>query len=439
MTGRRGVALPALAYTVVVVAPLGLAAVEHMPGRGFALNLSIALGFVALSVLGLQIAVGARLPWTSRRFGIASTHRFHREITLLAVGASLGHPAVLFAVGPGYRQLLDVVDAPLRAKLAWLSVAALVLLVVTSIWRRALRLSYPVWHVLHSGLSATVVTAALGHAFLVDHYMAAPLVRGVWVAYGATFLWLGIYVRLVRPLRLWRRPWTVTALHPEPGDALTITLQPRAGRHSHRVLHRFRAGQFAWLLTGRSPFALSYHPFSLSSSADDRGRLEFTIKRVGEFTGTLRALHVGDTVYLDGPHGTFTIDRTPGPGFVFLAAGVGVTPFLSMLATLADRRDKRPCLLFLGNRHERGITGIRHLHGLQNRLDLTVVHAISRPSRAWTGQRGRITAEMLAFYLPDNYRELEYFVCAGPGTATSYLAALRGLGVPRSHIHSEQF
>jgi hypothetical protein len=57
----------------------------------------------------------------------------------------------------------------------------------------------------------------------------------------------------------------------------------------------------------------------------------------GDFTGSMRKLRRGDRVYLDGAHGSVTLESHPGMGYVFVAAGVGVTPFLSMLATLADR------------------------------------------------------------------------------------------------------
>lgn len=426
------------AYLIVALTPLGLCLVEAMPGRGFMVNLSVALGFVGLSVLGLQLVLAARVPWATRWFGHESLVRYHRQITLLAVVAALGHPVLLFAVGDHYRYLLNVLHDPLRAQLAWLSVVALVALVVTSVWRRALRLSYSAWHVLHSTLGVLLVLAALGHAYLVDYYTAGLPVRVTWAVYGAAFLWFAVYMRILRPLLLWQRPWVVARLHPEPGDSLTVTLAPRY-RHADQVLRRFRAGQFAWMLTGASPFNPTYHPFSLSSSAAVDGQLEFTIKRAGDFTESLRALKVGDLVYLDGPHGSFTLEHNPGPGYVFLAAGVGVTPFLSMLATLADQGDQRPCWLFLGNRSETGITGIRQLHECSRRLDLTVVHVISRPRYAWTGERGRIRPRLLEFYLPEGFEHLQYFLCASPHVMAAYRKALLDLGVPALHIHSEQF
>lgn len=434
-TGGRALTWIGL-HLLLGVAPLALCFTQVMPGRGFVVNFSVALGFVALAVLGLQFALAARFSRTAAPFGVDVLLTYHRQISFLAVLAAFGHPILLFLAQEKYRQLLDLVHDPLRAKLAWLSVAALAVLMVSSIWRRGLRLSYPAWHVLHSMLGVVIVLAALGHAFLVDYYLREPWVRAIWAVYGAAFLWLAVWVRLVKPLRLWRRPWRVVELWPEPGGSLTLGLEP-AYRHGGQSF-RFQAGQFAWILTGRTPFTPTYHPFSMSSSAE-RDRIEFTVKRVGDFTGSMRGLKLGDRVYVDGPHGAFTLERHPGMGFVFLAAGVGVTPFLSMLATMADRGDQRPCWLFLGNRHEDQVTGIRQLERLKGRLNLTVVHTITRPTAAWSGERGRIDADLVARHLPTSYRSLQYFICAREEMVRSLEAMLRGLDVAADRIHSEQF
>jgi predicted ferric reductase len=434
-TGARRAAWLAL-HLLVALAPLAVCFTQVRPGRGFVVNFSVALGFVALAVLGLQFALAARFTRSSAPFGIDAVLSYHRQISFFAVVAAVGHPLLLFVARDRYRVLLDVVHDPLRAKLAWLSVVALALLMGTSIWRRALRLSYPVWHVLHSVLGVVIVLAALGHAFLVDYYLSAPWVRLVWIAYGAAFLWLTVWVRLVKPLRFRRRPWRVVELWPEPGGSLTIGIEP-ASRHAHKGFP-FRAGQFAWILPSRNPFTPTWHPFSMSSSAL-RFRVDFTIKQVGEFTGSVRRLKVGDRVYVDGPHGSFTLEDNPGMGYVFVGAGVGVTPFLSMLATLADQGDRRPCLLVLANRREDQVTGVRQLARLQGRLNLRVVHAISRPSDQWTGERGRIDAGLLDRHLPLERRSLQYFVCAGGEMVRAVEGSLAELGIPADRVHSEHF
>ncbi|WP_051683863.1 ferric reductase-like transmembrane domain-containing protein [Blastococcus sp. URHD0036] len=433
-SGGRATAWVA-AHIVLGLTPLALCFGEAREGRGFVVNLSVALGFVALSVLGLQFALAARFTGAAAPFGIDAVLRYHRQISFLAVVAAFGHPVLLFCVSDHYRRLLDVVHDPLRAKLAWLSVVALLALMVTSIWRRALRISYPVWHVLHSALGVVIVLAGLGHAFGVHYYFGEPLVRLVWLLYAAAFLWLAVWVRLVKPLMLWRRRFRVAELWPEPGGSVTVGLEP-ARRHARPF--RFRAGQFAWILPGRSPFTLTYHPFSMSSSTHS-SRVEFTIKQVGDFTDSIRGLRVGDTVYVDGPHGSFTLERHPGMGFVFIAAGVGVTPFLSMLSTLADQGDQRPCTLVLANRYEDQVTGVRQLARLQGRLNLRVVHVISRPSDQWEGVRGHVDAALLERLLPQHRRSLQYFICSGGQMVEAVEDYLDWLDVPRDRIHSEKF
>jgi predicted ferric reductase len=433
-TGARRLGWLSL-HLLVAIAPLALCLPQLKPGRGFLVDFSVALGFVALAVLGLQFALAARFSRSSAPFGIDAVLTYHRQISFLAVLAAFGHPVLLFLADDRYRALLDLPNLPLRAQLAWSSVAALAVLMVTSIWRRALRLRYQVWHVLHSILGVVIVLAALAHAFLVDYYFAEPLVRGVWIVYTAAFLWLAVWVRLIKPLRLGLRPWRVVELWPEPGGSLTLSLEPA---FRHRREFSFRAGQFAWILPSRNPFTPTYHPFSISSSAL-RSRVEFTIKRVGDFTGSMRQLRVGDRVYIDGPHGSFTLERHPGMGYVFLAAGVGVTPFLSMLATLADQGDQRPVWLILGNRHEDQVVGVRQLARLQGRLNLRVVHVISRPTDEWTGERGHIDLRLLDRHLPRERRSLQYFICAKEPMVRSIEGALRGLDVPADNIHSEQF
>ncbi len=388
----------------------------------------MALGFMSLAVLGMQPALTARLSWLP--FSLGKLLRFHRHVTLLAVVAAFAHPALLFAADPAYRPLLDVVDAPLRAQLGWVSLAALLLLIISTVWRRALRLSYPVWQALHAAFGAVIVLAALAHALRVGYYTGQPWQLALWLAYGAAFLWLSVWVRLLRPMG--RRPWWVAEVFPEPGGAVTIGLAPLNGQPLQH-----QAGQFAWLSLA-NPLRMDATPYTISSPPGSR-LLEFTIKPVGPSSRAIREVRVGDRVYLDGPHGDFTVEAHPSPGYVFLATGVGVTPILSILSAMAERGDPRPCLLFLGNRSERDVPGLRRLARLSRWSNLQIVHVINRPSREWTGECGYIDEEVLRRFLPFHYRILHYFVCASPEVTRGLVEELQRLHVPPEQIHTEGF
>ncbi|MBD0258491.1 MAG: immunoglobulin domain-containing protein, partial [Cytophagales bacterium] len=99
-------------------------------------------------------------------------------------------------------------------------------------------------------------------------------------------------------------------------------------------------------------------------------RVALSIKAAGDFTEKIGYLKPGATVYLDGPHGAFTIDRHNGPGFVFIGAGVGITPLMSTLRTMADRSDPRPCYLLFGNREWESVAFREEIEKLKDRLNL---------------------------------------------------------------------
>jgi predicted ferric reductase len=129
--------------------------------------------------------------------------------------------------------------------------------------------------------------------------------------------------------------YVVDSVRAVSGNAVTVAV--RAQGHSGLPFH---AGQFAWLKIGSSPFVFEEHPFTIASTAEHPDLKEFTIKALGDFSELLIGLRPGRRVYLDGPYGQFTIDGVRSTGFVFIAGGVGITPMMSILRTLADRGDK---------------------------------------------------------------------------------------------------
>ena len=134
-------------------------------------------------------------------------------------------------------------------------------------------------------------------------------------------------------------------------------------------------------------------------------------------------------MWLDGPHGSFTPDAPERvDGLVLIAGGVGITPMMSMLRTLAERGDRRLHRLVLAERPDQPLFG-PELEVLARRLDLDVLRTAGR----------RVDADLLAEILPRARGRLEYYVCGPPGLLTGSLAALDQLGVPPGRIHSEQF
>jgi len=319
------------------------------------------------------------------------------------------------------------------------STVALLVLVGLSVWRKKLNVSYELWQLTHSVLAFVVIAAALTHVLLVGYYVNEPLEIALWLWMATVFVGLILWVRVVRPLELRSKAWRIEAVIPERGNICTIVLKPSRLHTRKFGRFHFESGQFAWITVDKSPFAITRHPFSISSSAEKTERVALSIKAAGDFTQKINYLKPGATAYLDGPHGAFTIDRHDGPGFVFIGAGVGITPLISMLRTMADRSDLRPCYLFFGNREWERVAFREEIEELKSRLNLEVVHVLSRPPEGWEGDEGRIDAAVLARHLPERYQHLQYFICGPDSMMDATEDALVHLGVPKRRVHSERF
>jgi predicted ferric reductase len=428
-----------IVYLVLALAPLALALIQLDPGRGFWVNFSVALGFVGLALLGLQFALAARSSRATTPFGIDVVLQFHREIGYVALAFVLAHPLILFVWDSRFLNLLNVVSAPMRAKFAVASVVLLIVLIVSSVWRRRLRLGYVTWQMLHAVLGISVVVFGLLHVLLIGYYVDQPWERGLWIAYSAAFVLVTIWVRLVKPVQRYRRRWRVMAVEEQPAHSHRLTLELVDPASYGASGFSFEPGQFAWIRSGRSPFSMSYNPFSFSSSAERPDRIQFTIKSSGDYSTSLHELAVGETVYVDGPHGSFSSDRHEGPGFALIAGGVGITPMLSILETMADRDDVRPCVLFIGVRSECEVICADQIEALRARLSLDVITVISEPGPSWAGERGYLTADILDRHLPPRRHRLQYFLCGPAPLMDTVEGALDTLGVPGDRVHSERF
>jgi predicted ferric reductase len=422
-------------YLALVVTPLVVLLLGTPPAaRGFWREFGAALGYAGMAMLGVQFVLTARFRHATAPFGIDIIYYFHRTVALMGAGIVAAHVLILFVIDPRNLALLNVLNAPWRARLATTALIALFVVLVCSLWRKQLGIGYERWRRWHGILAIVVVVAALLHIELVSHYIEKPWKRVLWTVYSVLGAGLLLHVRLIRPWLQLRKPYVVESVSQERGNAWTVRLRPEG----HQGL-TFLPGQFAWLTAWVSPFAVEEHPFSFSTSADHPGIFGFTIKSLGDFTSRVRDMTSGQRVYLDGPYGAFSIDRHRAPGYVFIAGGVGITPIMSMLRTLAEQKDPRPLLLFYANKTWEEVTFREEIEALQKQIRLTVVHALEIPPQGWTGATGFITREVLEKGLPAERQMLDYFVCGPDPMRDAVEKALYRLGIPLSRVHAERF
>ena len=422
-------------YLLFILAPLFALLTGAMPpARGFWTEFAVAIGYSGLAMMGLQFGLTARFRHVTAPWGEDVIYHFHRQISLIAVGLVMAHPLIIFVAQPELLARPESGEVSLGAAAAVLSIGALFALVVTALWRVKLKISYETWHRTHILLALVAITGGIVHMVGWSYYLADPRKRALWIGLVVLWIVLLLYVRLFKPLFMLRRPYRVAEVRAERGDTTTLVMRPdgHAG-------FRFSPGQFGWLTLWDSPFKITGHPFSFSSSAEAAdGWVEMSIRNLGDFTSAIHKVPVGQRVYLDGPYGAFTIGN-PADMHVLIAGGIGITPMMSMIRTLADRGDKRPVILLYGGKDWESAAFREELDALQTRLNLKVVHVLAKAPPDWTGEQGYITAELFKRHLPRPFADHEYFIC-GPGVMMDGIeAALGELNVPMSKYHSERY
>jgi len=423
-------------YLLLVLAPLLVLLIGPVPsGSGFWWDFSMALGFTAMAMMGMQFLLTARFRRTTAPFGIDIIYFFHRYLALLAITLIFIHYLIIRINHAEALGVLNPLHAPGYMTAGRFALVLFVLLIITSLWRKRLRIHYDEWRLLHIGMAVAGFLLAFGHIESVGYYIDAPIKHGLWTAYILFWLLLIVYVRLIKPWRMRSKPYRVTKITQACCHSWTLTLAPEG----HAGM-RFKPGQFAWLTLRASPFHVKEHPFSFSSSAANPGSVEFTIKELGDFTRTIKKTQVGEVAYLDGPYGVFTVDRYPhAVGYVFIAGGIGAAPIISMLRTLADRHEQRPLLFIYANKGQDDMMFKQEIDALQTRLSLRVVNVLSEASPGWSGESGLITPALLQKVLADEAQNYEYFLCGPKPMSNVVQKGLHDLHVPLGQIHFELF
>ena len=427
-----------IVYLVLVLAPLVILVAGPMPpGKSFLWDFSMALGFAGIAMIAIQFILTARFRRLSAPFGLDIIYLFHRYLALAAVLLVFTHFAILWLFYPDALGDLDPRTARFELTLGRVALVSFVLAVVASEFRKFLRLEYGLWRYAHVVLATVGFMAAIGHILGIGYYTGETSNRALWLMATLALFLTVIWVRLVKPWRQIRKPYKVVEVRPERSNTWTLALEP----DGHAGLRSFQPGQFAWLTLRHSPFSLREHPFSIASPPEQLPRIEFGIKKLGDFTAEIASVKAGEAAYLDAPHGMFSIDRNRDvPGVVGIVGGIGITPLISMLRSMAARGDKRPVFLFYANKTWDDVIYREEIEALTHRLALTVIHILEKPPENWTGESGFVDREILERHLPREGRaDLHYFLCGPVPMRDAAEGALREMDVPIWRIQTEIF
>lgn len=406
---------------------------------------SVSYYFGALAALCMSVAMllAARPRCAEGAFGgLDRMYRFHKYLGVASLVLMLAHLATgiedgdddapsLAALAAAESGVVDTGADPdeseddldgLIGLLGMLSSVGFILLIVVTLNRK---IPYHKWIVSHKfmGFFFALVTGHICVVLLegsrIPLASAPGLVLATVVPSGLVAY---VYTQLIRPRRR-ARPFTLEGAH-TVGRATELVLRP------DESMFKFTPGQFAFIEI-EAPGFREAHPFSISSGAGDR-HLRFTVRALGDYTRRLRdhAHLLGARVRVEGPYGRF--DPLGGRGRqVWIAGGIGITPFLSVMRSLDPEHGKTIHLyycvregkeaVFWDEMTQRAILGGVSLHRIE------------------TETGARLGIERLVADLGNDLTLWDYYLC-GPRPLTSAISkGLRRREVPARQIHDEAF
>jgi ferredoxin-NADP reductase len=208
----------------------------------------------------------------------------------------------------------------------------------------------------------------------------------------------------------------------------------------------FTAGQFMTVTLPDPPHndeKGNRRTFSIASPPQDAERLLIATRMTGSaLKRSLAEVPLGTAVSLFGPSGRFTLQPAPGVPAVFIAGGIGITPFRSILSDAATRRLPHPIMLIYSNRNPSGAAFYAELVGLATKLPslrfvptMTAAEASVPP---WTGERRMVNAEFLCEVIGDMTAPI-FYLAGPPGLVSAVSKAVIEAGADPAHLRVEEF
>ena len=207
----------------------------------------------------------------------------------------------------------------------------------------------------------------------------------------------------------------------------------------------FKAGQFLEFTLTSPPETDSEgdsRAFSIASSPHEEMLMVATRMRDTAFKRVLGGMPLGAQVKVEGPFGDLVLHNNQARAAVFLAGGIGITPFRSMVVRAAKEQLPHHLFLFYSNRRPEDAPFLEELKSLERRNPnfrfVGTMTDMARSGRSWDGETGYLDHEMLSRYLEGAASPI-YYVAGPPAMVTALREMLNHAGVDDDDIRMEEF
>jgi predicted ferric reductase len=282
---------------------------------------------------------------------------------------------------------------------------------------------YRIWKFTHKFLFLVYVLGFL-HALLMPTIFSLSSPAGLYIQlWGGFSILLYIYLLLLPESKRLPYHYRIHGLE-RFNSMFSVILQPEGESLSHK------AGQFAFVKFDHHNIK-EEHPFTISCSPQKEGTIRFSIKLLGDGTRQISEnIYEGMEVFISQAHGRFGwgIDQRPQ---LWIAAGIGITPFLAMLASNRDSIHRRTLIHLVRHREDAPHWDEVHKLALNNPKLTTTL---------WTSSElGRFSPDRIPEIVKDFPSDYDIRYCGPEGLRKEIQEKLPSLGLSESHFFFEHF
>lgn len=425
-----GSAVAAVALVAWLVDWPMLARPDGMRGLLRALGILTGVASAALWVASLLLML--RFPAVARRFGGLERQYFAHHVTgTLAYLMMLAHPMLLV----GATWLASPAAAAAQASpwgqsgaliAGWLALVCLMVMMFATFFAGLPYARWKQWHAASSLAYLAAVVHVAGLLPAAGEGRSGAIVLLIVMVAGFVAI---VVRRLLDRGMLAAKRFCVEQVTCTSPTTLELTLTPAEGNGAPFI---YAPGQFVFVAFDSAPGyagCREYHPFTISSAPNGPG-FQLLIKFLGDCTARMRQLVPGIPVRVQGPYGTLFRGADFTRRHVWLAGGIGVTPFLSMAEALPA--DAAGVDVYYLARNAADTPGLDLLRAVSTRNTRLRVFALLTDEDT-PAVRSRVEA------MSAPLGQCEVYVCGPPGMLQQSMAWLSAAGVPSAHIHAERF
>jgi predicted ferric reductase len=416
MLKRKGVIAILLPIGLFIVLHLGFSPEAHL-GRIAGTTM---LGGVAFLLMTASIFLATRPAGLEDWFGgLDRMYQVHKVLGVVSLLFVLAH----FFFVP--KELPAGVDAALNpiAPSGPFGMFAMILLVLSLALALNRKISYSRWRPVHKVMG-------LVYVLIIAHFMSAP---GVFVE---VFSASGILLVLAAAIGVLSFFYSVFGMNKRTALQYKIAAVNHLERATEVVLEPLGAAlehkpsQFAFVEVQGKGWS-EPHPFTISSAPGEK-HLRFTMKVLGDWTRKVREeLQPGGEVIVRGPYGRFDTSKG-GKKQIWLAGGIGLTPFLSAIRAMQPGDERQIHLVYAAREANDAI----FLDELKDRAaelgNVTLVPLFSDE-----GNFARV--DMMKVKLPDPLNTYDYYLCGPRPMVDNLMRDLKKEGVGKEQMHTEAF